>query len=65
MSLLKMISRCIATAVKLPFAMSWDVLSLGNMGDGSSTAKVLCEHEDRKRLDDLIEIAEKVKKLHE
>lgn len=59
MSLFRTIRRCTNTAVKLPFAMAWDCLSLGNMGDGASTSKVLREHEGRKQLDDLTEILDR------
>ena len=62
MSLFKTLARCANTAVKLPVAVAWDVVSLGNMGDGASTTKVLREHEQRKQLDDILEIIEKVKK---
>lgn len=63
MSLFNTIKRCANTAVKLPFAMTWDALSLGNMGEGSSTVKVLNEHEDRKRVDEIIEIVERLKEV--
>jgi hypothetical protein len=63
MSLLKTLSRSVNTAVKLPFAMTWDLMSLGNMGEGASTTKVLREHQARKHLDDVVEIVEKLKKV--
>lgn len=63
MSLFRTIRRSANTAVKLPFAMAWDVISLGNMGDGASTAKVLREHEGRKQIDDLIEVIERLHEL--
>jgi hypothetical protein len=59
-SLFRTLRRSANTAVKLPFAMAWDVLSLGNMGDGASTSKVLREHCDRKCLDDATEICERL-----
>jgi len=37
----RLLRRTAETAVKLPFAVAWDFISLGNMGDGSSTGKVL------------------------
>jgi len=55
----RLLKRTTKTALKLPFAAAWDFISLGNMGDGSSTAKVLREHEARKQLDDLTEIIER------
>jgi hypothetical protein len=63
MGLFKTIARSANAAVKLPFAMAWDVISLGNMGEGTSTSKVLREHEDRKQVDDLIEAVEALRKL--
>ena len=55
------LSRSIKTAVKLPFAMAWDCISLGNMGDGTSTAKVILEHKAEKELDDVLEVVKKLK----
>lgn len=52
--------RSLATAIKLPLAIAWDCVSLGNMGEGSSTSAVLQEHEDQKSLDDIKEIAEQL-----
>ena len=63
MSLFNLISRTVETAVKLPVAAAWDVISLGNMGDGSSTEKVLREHQYRKQADDLEEVIERLKRL--
>lgn len=65
MSIFKTISRSANTAIKLPFAMAWDVISLGNMGDGASTSKVLREHEARKYADDMVEAAELMRKIKE
>ena len=63
MSIFRTIRRSANTAVKLPFALAWDVISLGNMGDGASTSKVLREHEARKQVDDYIEVAERLSEL--
>jgi hypothetical protein len=63
MSVFRTIRRSANTAVKLPFAMAWDVISLGNMGEGASTSKVLREHDGRKQVDDLIEVAERAAEL--
>ena len=63
MSLLRLISRTVNTAVRLPVAMAWDVISLGNMGEGASTSKVLREHRDRKYVDDVIEVLEVVARI--
>lgn len=65
MSLFKMLERSIETAVKLPLAAAWDVVSLGNMGDGSSTSKVLREHQQKKRIDDLVDAVELLKKMRD
>ncbi len=56
----RLLRRTAETVVKLPFAVAWDFISLGNMGDGSSTGKVLREHAAKKQLDDLAEILERV-----
>lgn len=61
--MLRFLKRTAETAIKLPFAMAWDVISLGNMGDGSSTVDVLNEHKARKSLDDWAEIAELLKEI--
>ena len=63
MGLFNLLTRTVETAVKLPVAAAWDVISLGNMGEGSSTEKVLREHEARKKLDDYEEAAEKIRKI--
>lgn len=57
----RLLYRSAHTALRLPFAMAWDLISLGNMGDGSSTVRVLREHEARKTLDDTLEIVEQLK----
>jgi hypothetical protein len=59
----RLLKRTAETAVKLPFAMAWDFISLGNMGDGTSTGKVLREHEAKKHLDDLTEIIERIREI--
>ena len=61
----RLLKRTITTAVKLPVAAAWDVISLGNMGDGASTEKVLREHRAQKRVDDLIEAAEDAKHIRD
>ena len=63
MSVFRIISRSAKTAVRLPFAMAWDVISLGNMGDGASTSRILREHQYRKQVDDMIEVAERAAEL--
>ena len=63
MGLFNLLTRTVETAVKLPVAAAWDVISLGNMGEGSSTEKVLREHEARKKLDDYEEAADKIRKI--
>lgn len=59
--MLRLIKRSAETAVKLPFAMAWDVISLGNMGEGASTTKVLSEHQAKKKFDDYVEIKKSLK----
>lgn len=48
--------------MKLPFAVAWDCISLGNLGEGASTSKVLREHRRRKDVDDVLELVEKIKR---
>ena len=52
MRILKFLERSAITAIKLPFAIAWDVVSLGNMGEKSSTEKVLDDHRKMKRGDE-------------
>lgn len=61
MSFGRLLQRSAITAVKLPFAMAWDLISLGNMGETASTAKVLREHQQRKHLHDLLELVDAIK----
>lgn len=63
--MINLIKRSLTAAVKLPFAMAWDVISLGNMGDGASTSKVLREHRIQKLVDDTIEAARVVKTMRD
>lgn len=59
--MINLLKRCAVTAIKLPFSVTWDIASLGNMGEGASTSKVLAEHRRRKSVDDLIEQLEILK----
>ncbi len=61
MSIKRLLRRTTYTAMRLPFAMVWDVLSLGNMGEGESTTKVLREHERQKNIDHLEEVIDRVR----
>jgi len=61
--MLRLLKRTAETAVKLPFAAAWDFISLGNMGEGTSTGKVLREHEAKKQLDDIAEIIDRVREI--
>lgn len=61
--MIKLLKRSLSTAVKLPLAVTWDCISLGNMGEGSSTGKVLAEHSAQKSLDKTLELAESIKQL--
>ena len=58
--MIKLLKRSAETAIKLPFSIAWDVISLGNMGDGSSTGKVLREHQTKKQVDEICEIAKRI-----
>ncbi len=57
-----LIKRSLTTAVKLPFSIAWDCISLGNMGEGSSTSRVLAEHKRRKQVDEVLELLGEIKK---
>ena len=61
--MLKLLKRSAKTVVKLPLAMAWDVISLGNMGDGDSTSKVLHEHRVRKQYDETIDVLNDLSKI--
>jgi hypothetical protein len=63
--LLKTLARSANTAVKLPFAMAWDCISLGNMGDGASTSKVLREHQQQKQVDDFVDAIKALREMKE
>jgi hypothetical protein len=56
-----LLKRSVATAIKLPAAIAWDCLSLGNMGEGASTSKVLREHQQRKELDEVLDLARRLR----
>ena len=60
--MIRFIARNITTAVKLPFAMVWDVISLGNMGEGASTGKVVDEHRRQARADRALDDIEEIRK---
>lgn len=60
-----LLKRCAETVIKLPVAAAWDLASLGNMGEGSSTAKVLREHEAKKQLDDFAEAVKRVREIQQ
>ena len=58
--MMRFLKRSAETAVKLPFAIAWDVISLGNMGDGSSTGRVIREHQVKKEIDEICEIVKRM-----
>jgi hypothetical protein len=58
-----LIKRSLTTALKLPFSIAWDCISLGNMGEGSSTSRVLAEHQAQKSLDNVKEITNQLKTI--
>lgn len=63
MSLFRTLKRCTETAIKLPVAATWDLISLGNMGDTASITKVLREHQQKKQIDDLLDIVDVIKEI--
>lgn len=58
-----LLKRTAVTAMKLPFAVAWDCISLGNMGEGASTSKVLREHEKQKQVDEVLEMVRKIERM--
>jgi hypothetical protein len=58
-----LLRRTMTTVVKLPVAVAWDCISLGNMGEGSSTGKVLREHSRRKQTDEVLELVKRIRRL--
>jgi hypothetical protein len=54
--ILSLIKRSTTTALKLPFAVAWDCISLGNMGEGASTSKVIRDHQRQKQIDETLEL---------
>jgi hypothetical protein len=58
-----LIKRSLTTAVKPPFSIAWDCISLGNMGEGSSTSRVLAEHQVQKSLGNVKEITNQLKTI--
>lgn len=52
----ELLKRSAATALKLPLAVAWDCISLGNMGEGATTTKVLREHKRQKETDEVLEL---------
>jgi hypothetical protein len=60
MIMTNLIKRSLTTALKLPFSIAWDCVSLGNMGEGSSTSKVLAEHKREKQVDEILELLKRI-----
>ncbi len=54
----RLLRRCLITATRLPVAAAWDAISLGNLGEGLSTTRVLYEHRRMVKLDALVDEAE-------
>jgi hypothetical protein len=54
--MIRFLKRNITTALKLPVAAAWDAVSLGNFGDGSSTMKVVEEHQRQKNKDEVMDL---------
>ena len=59
----RLVKRSVATALKLPFAVAWDCISLGNMGGVASTSRVLREHKKQKQIDKEIEMFGVIRKF--
>lgn len=50
--MIRLLKRYSITALKLPFAIVWDIFTLCNFGTWSSTDKVLKNHAIEKQLDE-------------
>ncbi len=61
--MIRLLKRCAATAVKLPIAAAWDAVSLCNVAEGSSTMKVLRDHERRAEKDELLDDLEELARI--
>ncbi len=61
MSVLRLLKRATETALKLPLAATWDVLTLGNFGEATSTGKVIREHERQKRRDEAADLLDEMR----
>ncbi len=59
----RFLKRNITSVIKLPFAMGWDIISLGNMGETSSTEKVIKAHKSRAQADEILDMFEELAKL--
>lgn len=58
--MIRLFKRTATTALRLPFAAAWDALTLANFGEGSSTGRVLREHQARAALDETIDLIDDV-----
>ena len=61
--MIDLIKRCAVTALKLPVAAAWDIISLGNMGEGASTSQVIQEHQQQAEYDECLKVLSDLKKL--
>jgi hypothetical protein len=61
--MIDLLKRCAVTAIKLPAAVTWDIISLGNMGEGSSTSEVLQQHQAQADYDDCLKVMRDMKKI--
>ena len=62
--MIDLLKRCAVTAIKLPVAAAWDIISLGNMGEGSSTSQVITEHQNQADYDECLKVMRDLKKLN-
>jgi hypothetical protein len=54
----RFLRRCATTALKVPIALAWDAVTLGNYGDGSSTARVVRDHQRQRQADETLDLME-------
>ncbi len=57
----KLLSRTLKTAVRLPFAIAWDVVTLGNLGGDTATGQIVEEHREAKEVDDFQDLLNEIR----
>lgn len=58
--MLRFLKRNLTTAMKLPVAAAWDAVSMCNVAQGSSTMKVIEEHQRKAERDETLDLIEDI-----